>query len=409
MTPSSSRENSAETARPFVFVWLIYSLLILFGVKFLLFPSGLAERMDFRQLYAAGYQARTDAVHLYDYDYQKAVQDERVSKVEGLLPFIRPAYEALLFAPLSYLPYRTAYFLFACVNLLLVIACFFVCRYEFSHAGTFAQPRPGLQFFIFYPTIVAILQGQDSILLLLGFCLVFRCLKSGRAAFAGIALGLTMFKLQIAIPLAMFLLIRYTDLAFFSGLAAGMGAAGGLSVAVTGWSVLLSFGRVLKLTTTATLAPNSTAVLAVAPLAMPNLKGLISGITLNRLPATVIFAVTIALSLAIAIMIALRLRAAKPTIGVSFSMALTAALLVSYYLHLQDLVVLVLPFGLLALERSRNFKVATWLLYIAPPFVVMAGHGFLFLLSLPLILLLFGIIQRGDSDSKQCTQLPASG
>jgi hypothetical protein len=408
MTQPPFHERDPQSVRPFLLVWLIYSVLVLLGVKFLLFPSGLAEQMDFRQLYAAAYQVRTDPENLYDYEHQKAAQDVQVSKVEGLLPFIRPAYEALLFAPLSYLPYRAAYSCFLCVNLLLLLGCFFLCRSELSYPGTFAQPRPGLQIFMFYPVIVAILQGQDSILLLLGFCLAFRCLKAGRPAMAGMVLGLLIFKPQIAIPLAVFLLARYASVGFFSGLAAGIGIAGALSIAVTGWGVLLSFGRALKLTTAATLAPNSSAVLAVAPLAMPNLKGLISGITLNRLPGTVVFAITIVLSVAIAIEIVRRLRATRPRLEVSFSIALTATVLLSYYLHLQDLAVLLLSLGLLAAERNRNLTVAAWLLYIAPAFVVMIGHNFIFLLSLPLILLLLGIMQRAGFGSTERTPTTAS-
>jgi hypothetical protein len=150
MTPSASSQDEVPSARPFLLVWVVFSLGVLAGAKFLLFPSGLAERMDFRQLYAAGYQARTDPANLYDYEQQKAVQDRLVSKAAGLLPFVRPAYEALLFLPLSYLPYRAAYLGFLALNLLSLLACFFACRSELSHAGTFAQPRAGLQMFIFY-------------------------------------------------------------------------------------------------------------------------------------------------------------------------------------------------------------------------------------------------------------------
>jgi len=396
----TSSTGDSPAARPFLFVWLIYSLLVPLGVKFLLFPSGLAERMDFRQLYAAGYQVRTDPSNLFDYEHQKTVQDRLVSKADGLLPFIRPAYEALLFAPLSYLPYRAAYFSFLCVNLLLLLICFLVCRNELSHPGTFAQPKPGLQIFIFYPVMVAILQGQDSILLLLGFCLAYRCLKAGRTTLAGILLGLMMFKFQITIPLAALLLFRYASRAFFSGLVAGTGLVGLLSIATVGWNIVASFTRVVKLTASATLVPNSPALFGVVPLAMPNLKGLISGITLNRLPGPVIFAVTMVLSLAIAIGIIRKLRATKPSLGVSFSMALTGALLLSYYLHLQDFSVLLLPLGLVAAEKNLNLARAAWLFYIAPPMLLFAGHSLIFLLSMLLILLLVALIQVADSDVK---------
>src|SRR5882724_10324350 len=176
MTEPYSPHN-LRSSRPFLLVWSVYSLAMLVGVWFLFFPSGSAERADFRQLYAGGYLARTDPANLYEYAWQKKVQDTLVSKADGLLPFIRPAYEAWLVAPLTHLPYRMAYFGFLCINLLLLMACFFVGRDIFSRKGIIAQPRPGLQLFAFFPVTVAILQGQDSILFLLGVCLVYRLLR----------------------------------------------------------------------------------------------------------------------------------------------------------------------------------------------------------------------------------------
>src|SRR6266849_8752907 len=119
MTDTASPSN-LRSSRPFLLVWLIYSAGILLGVYFLLFPSGLTERMDFRQLYAGGYLARTDPANLYEYARQKEVQDAFVRQAPGVLPFIRPAYEAWLVAPLTHLPYRIAYFSFLCINLLIL-------------------------------------------------------------------------------------------------------------------------------------------------------------------------------------------------------------------------------------------------------------------------------------------------
>jgi len=266
-----------------------------------------------------------------------------------------------------------------------------------------------LQIFLFYPVVVAILQGQDSILLLLGFCLAYRCWRSKPTLLSGILVGLTMFKPQIAIPLAVFLFIRYPSSAFFSGLAVGTGSAVLLSIRVTGWNAVLSFARVLRLTTVATLAPDSQPLLGVAPLAMPNLKGLISGITLNRSPAAVTLLTTAVLSMGIAIAVIRHLRLRRPDPQVAFSMALTASLLLSYYLHLQDLAVLLLPLSFLAGYRSQNFAVASWLLYVAPPFVVMLGHSLIFLLSVPLIFLLLAAFQRGDAPGSPRRRPTVSG
>jgi len=90
MTPSASSQDEAHSARPFLLFRFVFSLAVLAGAKFLLFPSGLAERIDFRQLYAAGYQARTDPASFYDYEQQKAVQDRLVGKAGGLAALHSP-------------------------------------------------------------------------------------------------------------------------------------------------------------------------------------------------------------------------------------------------------------------------------------------------------------------------------
>src|SRR5260370_19644736 len=70
----------------------------------------LGGRADFRQLYAAAYMVRTGhANELYDYDAQKYFQDRIVSPAQVRLPLMLPAYQALVLAPISRLPYREAY------------------------------------------------------------------------------------------------------------------------------------------------------------------------------------------------------------------------------------------------------------------------------------------------------------
>jgi len=278
-----------------------------------------------------------------------------------------------------------------------LMVCFFVCRPEFSHPGTFAQPRAGLQIFAFYPVIVAILQGQDSILLLVGFCAVYRFLVSGHRALAGLALGLMIFKFQIVIPIVAFLLVRYANAALFLGFASGSALVGGLSIASVGWRGFVSFTRALRLTNSAALARNAPhAVLGVTPRAMPNLKGLLSALAMDRLPGSVLFLLTLTLSAVIALWIARKLKTCKPGPELSYSIATSGALLLSYYLHLQDLAALLVPFGLFATTRNATVRKATWLFYAASPLVVMFGPGAIFLLSLLLMMFLYGLIQLAE-------------
>src|SRR6476620_4737283 len=67
-------------------------------------------RVDFRQSYAAAYMLRTGhQKELYDYFTQKKFQDAVVTPEVLPLPFVAPAYEALLLEPFSFFKFGTAY------------------------------------------------------------------------------------------------------------------------------------------------------------------------------------------------------------------------------------------------------------------------------------------------------------
>jgi hypothetical protein len=392
MTDSVS-PRSLGSSRPFLLVWCVYCVAVLTGVWFLLYPSGLAERMDFRQLYTGGYLARVDPAHLYEYERQKEVQDAFISRAAGLLPFIRPSYEALLIAPLTHLPYRIAYFCFLSVNLLLLMACFFLGRDVFSRSGIIAQPRPGLQLFAFFPVTVAILQGQDSILFLLGLCLIYRCVVSSRQFLAGVVLALLLFKPQIAFPLALFFTARY-GFSLFAGFAVGGTIVSATSVALVSWPGFVALGRVLLRTGSVSVSQNlPTGSLGVFPFIMPNLRGLILGLTGWFLPGKVVLALTIALSVCIVLWGMRLVRGTKLDCDAAFSLATACAVLVSYYLHIHDLTVMQLPLGLMAGSKNSYLSKSTLLFYLAPQFVLLFAHNFQYLLALPVMMFLYGISQ----------------
>ncbi len=392
MTESDS-PRILSSSRPFLLVWSIYSVAMLLGVWFLFFPSGRAERMDFRQLYAGGYLARTDPANLYDYGRQKEVQDAFVSQAPGVLPFIRPAYEAWLVAPLTHLPYRIAYFSFLCINLLLLLACFFVGRDIFSRKGIIAQPRPGLQLFAFFPVTVAMLQGQDSILFLLGLCFTYRFLKSGRGFLAGAILGLLLLKPQVALPLALFLIVRY-GFSLFAGFAVGGSIVFAASVVLVTWQGFLALVRVLLLTGSVSVSQNiPTGSFGVFPFIMPNIRGLISGLTAWFLPGRIVFARTIALTTCLVLWAIRTLRGTGFDFDAAFSLSTTCAVLVSYYLHIHDLTVMQVPLGLLAGTKNSYISRSTILFYLAPQFVVLFAHNLQYLLALPVLMFLYGVLQ----------------
>ena len=182
-------------------------------------PVFLHGRADFRQLYTAGYLVRSGRGHqLYDYDTQFRFQNELVSKAEIALPFIRPAYQALLFAPFSFLTYRSAYFAFLAVNLALLWASFRLLRPKMNRIARVYPWLPAAMFLGFLPIAAALIQGQDSILLVTLLAVALVALDHKRELTAGILLGLGLFKFQIVIPIAL-LFLAWRRWRFFSGFA----------------------------------------------------------------------------------------------------------------------------------------------------------------------------------------------
>src|SRR5712671_261469 len=105
---------------------LLGALPLLFAANLFLwsvfFPEARRGHADFRQLYVAGYMVRTGQSHqLYDYDVQHQLEDELVSREKLSLPFNHLAFEALLFVPLSLLPYTWAYPASILVNFTLLL------------------------------------------------------------------------------------------------------------------------------------------------------------------------------------------------------------------------------------------------------------------------------------------------
>src|SRR6266849_10475359 len=68
-------------------------------------------RTDFRSQYTAGYMLRSGNAHrIYDYGAQLFFQNQLITARDLALPFDHLSYEALLFVPFSYIPFKAAYF-----------------------------------------------------------------------------------------------------------------------------------------------------------------------------------------------------------------------------------------------------------------------------------------------------------
>jgi hypothetical protein len=358
------------SVRPFAWAWLIYTIAILSLAASLWIPSGLYKEMDFRSLYAAGVLVRTDATHLYDLSRQRQVQDSRVARQDQMIPFGHLAFDALLYIPLSLLNYRDAYLSIMLCNALLIIFCFMAAREELSEMLPLWQPRAGLIFFTFMPTTIAVVQGQDSLLLLLILCLTWRLLGRSQHFAAGVVLATMLLKPHLALLMALFLAVRYGW-----RLAAGfaVGSAGVISICLPfmrhgGWRAWLGVLSNLSLASGNNQAQET--AMGIYSWAMPNVRGALLFVFGRLLSSRELFALVCMVSLIVVLCGLVVVRKLTPKNAFAFSVVVT--ILVSYNFEPHDLVILLLPMVLIEEDASRALRLCRY-----------------FILGLPIFLLIF--------------------
>jgi hypothetical protein len=150
--------------------------------------------------------------------------------------------QAILFAPLSLLSYRGAYVAWGVFNVLLWVLFVWLLR---NYASVKDRPLPYLLLgCMFSPLWVALVMGQFSLIVLVAFTLAFVCMKRKQDHLAGLGLSLGLLKFTALLPFAVILLLR-RKWKFIGGFAIGSALQGLLSLAVVGWSGVVSYVRLL--------------------------------------------------------------------------------------------------------------------------------------------------------------------
>ena len=125
----------------------------------------------------------------------------------GVLPNLSPPYFAVALAPLALLPYNVAYLGWLILDCLLLAAAMYYLERYAELAG-----RSALWFrlaaFCSLPALVAILQGQSSIINLTFLVATLWALSAGRDRLAGAMLALALIKPQYALPFLAVLLVQ---------------------------------------------------------------------------------------------------------------------------------------------------------------------------------------------------------
>jgi hypothetical protein len=365
----------------------------------LIVPGSLATTgFDFRQIYAAAFMVRTGhANELYVYEAQKQFQDTLVSPQKQALPFVSPAYEALLFSPLTYSHFRTAYWAFLSLNVVALGVCVSLLRPWMANICAVFVWLPVAIFLGFLPLAAALIEGQDSVLLTTLMVCAFVLLTRQRSLSAGLVTGLAFFKFPIVLPVAVLFLI-WRQWRFMAGFAISSVAVVCVSVWLTGF--LQTKVYVEALMSIAGLKP-ATSGLSLYPVnwrMMANIHGLTVGLADGWISALGLRVLPLLLSVAVLGWTAVRGRRINEASSLLL-LAVPCGVLVSHHTYVHDLSVLLLPVivllnTFLPSEADGNISKrliarSAALMFVAP---VMESFspGHFYLVALPVLLLLIG-------------------
>jgi hypothetical protein len=320
---------------------------------------------DFTIFYTAGKMLRAGlGSQLYNMQAQIQTQQSFVSKErarQGSLPYNHPPFEAVVFVPFAHLPYIEAYLLWDSVNLLALFAAVALLRSKLPLLTSKPLLFWGLVSLAFYPVFLALLQGQDVILLLFVFTLTFLCLRAKRDLAAGLCLGFGLFRFHLVLPMLLILgwQKRRRVLLSFATVALGLGL---ISIAAVGWKEALYYPKFVW------------QVEGVIPRAASvdiTLRGFGEAILQRRIPE---FWTTIFVVFTSTVLLSSLARQWKPVsrgweFDLGFSLCLMVTILVSFHAFVHELSLLLLPLFLLAnhLPAMKEFDGWTGVALFAPP------------------------------------------
>jgi hypothetical protein len=263
------------------------------------------------------------------------------------------------------------------------MAAYFAARPVFSEIIPWWQPRPGLMFFTFVPFLIAAIIGQDSILSLLLYCLVWRQLKSGNDRSAGCLAGLALFKFHFAIPIALLLALR-RGWRFSTGFLVTSALVVLLSIGLIGHAGSAEYVHLLSSAASASTPAQQR--LTINPLAMPNLLGLLYTLGARFIPSPAAFNALTALC-SIAIFAGCVHPVRRLQWDAAFAVAILCGLLVSYHLYIDDLTLALLPAAILN-NRINKYVIAS---FFATPIALLPfgiGRAWFSLAALPVLAML---------------------
>jgi Glycosyltransferase family 87 len=319
---------------------------------------------DFTAFYAAATLVRSGyAVDIYNPSAQFSAQARFTDDSElrrGPLRYIHPPFEALIFVPFTFFPYRAAFILWGLANVGMLVAIAILLRATLLPGRGILIWDLLLGLLAFFPIFANFFQGQDAILLLLVLALAFRAMKLRADFSAGCWMALGLFRFQLVIPLVLVLALwgrRRIALGFISSIAVLVL----VSAVMVGWGNLMRYPAYLWLWASVPGSGRTPRSL------LPSLLGLVSGWPRLDHIHWLVALVPIVSAWLLIVVARMKNLAQKPGFfDLCFACAILAAVLVGYNTSTYDLALLVLPLVVTFREGLTERERARLLLPIAP-------------------------------------------
>jgi hypothetical protein len=211
--------------------------------------------------------------------------------------------------------------------------------------------------FAFFPVFLALLHGQDSVMLLWLFCLAFLGLRRGQDFEAGCFLGLGLFKFQFVLPFLLVMALK-KKWRLLLGVLTVAAVLVGLSALIVGWGGMVEYVEFVRQT------DRVQAHGTIQAAGMANLRGLVASAFGSALSRNASTAVTATLSLLLLAAGARLWPKDDWKSGEQFDLALAAAVvaavLASYHLNKHDATLLLLPIALVVRYLMRTQSRVLW-------------------------------------------------
>ena len=179
-----------------------------------------ARHHDFLSFYTgATLIGQGQAEKLYDLDVQRPIQKALAPGNEDVIPFIRPSYYALALAPLSFLPFGVAFWVWIAIQTVLLLLCWaWAGRYFGWDAMIFGA--------IYFPAAAGVSNAQDCVFLLAVGIGAYVLADRKLDFWSGVVLGLGLIKFHLFFLLPVVILLQRRFRIFAGYCAAAMTALG---------------------------------------------------------------------------------------------------------------------------------------------------------------------------------------